>query len=91
MFEVVQAARVLGISSISFLVALLITPGVVGLLYKFHFTLNVGGCDGTRTRDLPSDSGILYQSLLHIQVFTSAGAAGFAPTTYGLTDRCSAD
>ena len=41
MFEVVQAARVLGISSISFLVALLITPGVVGLLYKFHFNKQI--------------------------------------------------
>ncbi len=35
--EVLQAARVLGLSSISFLVALMLTPAVVKLLYKFSF------------------------------------------------------
>lgn len=38
---ILQAARVLGITSISFLVALLITPGVVKLLYKFHFNKQI--------------------------------------------------
>ena len=35
--EVLQAARVLGLSTISFLAALALTPAVVKLLYKFHF------------------------------------------------------
>src|SRR3989338_5183146 len=35
--EVLQAARVLGISVISFLAALALTPGIVKILYKFHF------------------------------------------------------
>ncbi|OHB05534.1 MAG: phospho-N-acetylmuramoyl-pentapeptide-transferase [Candidatus Zambryskibacteria bacterium RIFCSPLOWO2_01_FULL_45_43] len=35
--EVLQAARVLGISAISFLAALALTPGIVKILYKFHF------------------------------------------------------
>lgn len=41
MFEILQAARVLGISSIAFLVALLLTPSVIGLLYKFHFNKQI--------------------------------------------------
>ncbi len=35
--EVLQAARVLGLSTISFLTALMLTPAVVKLLYKFQF------------------------------------------------------
>lgn len=35
--EVLQAARVLGLSTISFLVALMLTPAVVRILYRFHF------------------------------------------------------
>ena len=35
--DVLQAARVLGLSSISFLMALLLTPVIVKILYRFHF------------------------------------------------------
>jgi phospho-N-acetylmuramoyl-pentapeptide-transferase len=35
--EVLQAARVLGLSTISFLTALILTPAVVRILYRFHF------------------------------------------------------
>ncbi|PIR68440.1 phospho-N-acetylmuramoyl-pentapeptide-transferase [Candidatus Nomurabacteria bacterium CG10_big_fil_rev_8_21_14_0_10_35_16] len=39
--EILQAARVLGLSSISFLVALVLTPAIVGLLYKFNFAKQI--------------------------------------------------
>src|SRR3989344_3923977 len=39
--DVLQAARVLGLSTISFLTALLLTPLAVKLLYKFHFNKQI--------------------------------------------------
>ena len=39
--DVLQAARVLGLSTISFLVALMLTPAVVKILYKFHFNKQI--------------------------------------------------
>ena len=39
--EILQAARVLGLSIISFLVALSLTPAVVGILNKFHFAKQI--------------------------------------------------
>lgn len=35
--EILQAARILGLSTVSFLTALLLTPGVVKILYKYQF------------------------------------------------------